>query len=118
MINREKLTKSYMKLRILTTGLSLLVITSFLMAQPEQRIIIQFKQVLTQEDTKKIDRHLKNLLKNNYKVADHSSENRWILIIPSPLPADVITNVIKNINTDSRVQFAESDQLLRIQQQF
>jgi len=118
MNNREKLTKSYMKLRILTTGFSLLIITSFLMAQPEQHIIIQFKQALTQEDTQKFDRHLESLLNNNYKVADHSSKNRWILIIPSPLSADVITNVIKNINTDSRVQFAESDQLLRIQQQF
>ncbi|HED34428.1 MAG TPA: hypothetical protein ENJ08_09470 [Gammaproteobacteria bacterium] len=86
-----------------------------LIAQPELRIIIQFQQTLTQESSDEFDRYLENLLKNNYKVADHSSNNRWILIIPSTLSDNVINDVIKNIKNNTKVKYVESDQLLRKQ---
>ncbi|VAW60521.1 hypothetical protein MNBD_GAMMA11-474 [hydrothermal vent metagenome] len=94
---------------------SLLIITSPLFAQPEQRIIVQFQHPLTQEDSSKFDRYLKDILEDNYKVASHSSRSRWILVIPSSLTADAINNVIINIKKNSIVKYAESDQLLRKQ---
>ncbi len=111
-IDPKNLSVIYLRALSFFIALCLLTIANGLSAQPEQRIIIQFQQPLTQESSDKFDRYLKDLLKNNYKVADHSSKSRWILIIPLRLTTDVIKDVIKNIKTNTTVQYAELDQLL------
>ena len=80
-------------------------------AEPDQRIIIYFAQALSDTDKASMHRMLKRLAPE-YKIAEHSTDFRWIIILPGQPSPKKLNDLKEKLLTNEIIKTIELDNLM------
>ncbi len=80
---------------------------------PAQRIIVYFNQPLSNQQTMQMHNNLKTQLNNDYALAEHSNDSRWIIVMSSQLNAKKLNNAKNNLLKNKLIKYIEMDNLLK-----
>jgi len=80
-------------------------------AEPEQRIIIYFTQALSEVDKSSIHLQLK-ILSPEYRLAEHSTDFRWIIILPGGYTPEELKTLKEKLLTNKIIKTIELDNLM------
>ncbi len=85
-----------------------------LQAMPDQRFIIYFDKPLNGNQKTNVHNSLKTHLHDNYLLAEHSDDSRWIVILKFQLNDEALKKIINNLREHKLVRHIELDDLLKI----
>ena len=97
---------------ILKLAFVFLLITTPLHADPHQRIIINFSHALTSENINDLNNYFSNQLTTDFSLAEHSSNQRWIIIFHATFNKTQIDEIIHTLMKKKYVKYVEEDKLL------
>lgn len=80
-------------------------------AEPDQRIIIYFAQALSETDTASVHKQLKQLAPG-FKIAEHSTDFRWIIILPGQASPEKLKDLKEKLLTNKIIKTIELDNLM------
>lgn len=91
--------------------ISLLVVAP-LYAEPAQRIIVHFNKSLSVENSKEMFEYVSGLHSDNYSLAEHSSNLRWIIVLNSKLEQPQLNSIYSGLLKNKLVKHVEIDNVL------
>lgn len=90
------------------------LIVNTVIARPPQRIIIQFDSFLSSEQKQTLNDQIKLIIKTEYILLPHSTDQRWIVVMNPVLDDLSLEKVIKAINQLEHVKYAEPDYVMEV----
>lgn len=91
-----------------------LFLVNIALAGPPQRLIIQFDTSLNHEQKQVLNEKIQLIIKTEYTLLPHSTDQRWIINIDPALNKTDLNRVTEAITKLEIVTYAELDQLLKV----
>jgi len=100
-------------------SVSIAALFAFLMvntviARPPQRMIIQFDSSLSSEQKQTLNDQIKLIIKTDYILQSHSTDQRWIVVMNPVLDETGLEKAIKAIIQLEHVKYAEPDYVMEV----
>jgi len=83
-------------------------------AGPPQRLIIQFDTTLNNEQKQTINEQINFIIRTDYKLLPHSTDQRWIIVVNPALNKADLNRVIEAMIELEHVKYVEPDQILEV----
>lgn len=98
--------------RIASYLLLVLLQTQPVLAEPPQRLIIQFDTPLSAQQQKTLTLQMQSIIQSGFSVLPHSTDQKWIIVIDPPIDKTNLEKTNAHISRLEHVQYVEPDQMM------
>ena len=82
------------------------------LADPPQRMIIQFDTPLSVEQKQTLTQQMQSIIKSGISILPHSTEQKWIIVINPPIDKENLEKSNAEIIRLDHVRYVETDQMM------